>query len=80
MGSMLNPHMVVMDASVRVNGEWVKIPITYDANQRFETVDDGLAFFISQLSFIEAKIYEVKYRKIVFQDFVPIDTSDPTGS
>lgn len=46
-------------------------------NDGIPTVDDGLAFFLSQLSQTEAKIYEVKYRNIVFQDFVPVDTSQP---
>lgn len=41
------------------------------------TIDDGLAFYISQLSTLESKIYETKYRNIVYQEFVPIDTSDP---
>lgn len=41
------------------------------------TVDDGLAFYISQLSNLESKIYETKYRNIVYPEFVPIDTSDP---
>ena len=49
--------------------------ISYDAN--LPTIDDGLAFFLSQLSQTEAKIYEAKYRNIVFQDFVPVDTSQP---
>jgi len=46
-------------------------------NDGIPTVDDGLAFFLSQLSNTEAKIYEAKYRNIVFQDFVPVDTSQP---
>ena len=49
--------------------------VSYDAN--LPTTDDGLAFFLSQLSQTEAKIYEAKYRNIVFQDFVPVDTSQP---
>ena len=49
----------------------------YDSDMRIATADDGLAFFTSQLSFIESTIYEVKYRNIVFQDFVPVDMSDP---
>lgn len=49
--------------------------ITFDA--AMPTVDDGLAFFLSQLSQTEAKIYEAKYRNIVYQDFVPVDTSQP---
>lgn len=49
--------------------------VSYDAN--LPTVDDGLSFFLSQLSQTEAKIYEAKYRNIVYQDFIPIDTSQP---
>lgn len=49
--------------------------LTYDAN--LPTADDGLAFYLSQLSNTEAKIYEAKYRNIVYQDFVPVDTSQP---
>lgn len=41
------------------------------------TVDDGIAFYVSQLTSVETKIYETKYRNIVYQDFVPVDTSDP---
>jgi hypothetical protein len=51
--------------------------ITYDFDLNIATADDGLAFFNSQLASIEARIYQVKYRKIVYQDFVPVDTSDP---
>ncbi len=49
--------------------------LTWDA--AMPTADDGLAFYLSQLSQLEAKIYETKYRNIVYQDFVPVDTSDP---
>ncbi|CAH9016176.1 protein of unknown function DUF2184 [Vibrio phage 120E34-1] len=41
------------------------------------TIDDGLAFTISQLSSLESKIYETKYQNIRFQEFVPVDSSDP---
>ncbi len=41
------------------------------------TKDDGLAFYISQLSSVESRIYEAKYTNINFQDLVPVDTSDP---
>ena len=63
-------HLVTMDNKVGS-------PITYDADMRIATADDGLAFYISQLSFVEAKIYETKYRKIVYQNLIPVDTSDP---
>ncbi len=49
--------------------------VSYDAN--LPTADDGLAFYLSQLSQTEAKIYEAKYRNIVYQEFVPVDTSQP---
>lgn len=51
--------------------------ISYDFDLKIATADDGLGFFQSQLASIEARIYEVKYRKIVYQDFVPVDMSDP---
>lgn len=41
------------------------------------TMDDGLAFFVSQLSYMEAKIYEAKYTNINFADLVPVDSSVP---
>ncbi|MCE2029285.1 DUF2184 domain-containing protein [Sessilibacter corallicola] len=50
---------------------------TYDAGRHIDTADDGLGFFVSQLSNLEQKIYEVKYRHIVYQEYIPIDTSDP---
>jgi len=57
--------------------------ITTDSGQAYTfddaipTIDDGLAFYLSQLSVNEAKIYQAKYRNIVYQEFVPVDTSDP---
>lgn len=53
----------------------VERSVTIDRN--LPTVDDGLAFYISQLSNVEAKIYETKYRNIIYQELVPVDTSDP---
>lgn len=41
------------------------------------TVDDGLAFYISQLANLEAKIYQSKYTAINFQELVPINTAVP---
>lgn len=48
---------------------------TFDA--ALKTIDDGLAFSLSQLSSLESKIYETKRRNIVYQEFVPVDNSDP---
>lgn len=41
------------------------------------TKDDGIAFYISQLAALDPKIYETKYRNIVYQELIPIDTSGP---
>lgn len=62
---------------VKVVDSKTKIEYMYDAAMQIVTKDDGLAFFISQLAVLETKIYETKYRKIVYQDFIPVDTSDP---
>ena len=62
---------------VTVNDAKTGLSFQYDADMKIATADDGLAFFVSQLSNTEAKIYETKYRNIVYQDFIPIDTSDP---
>lgn len=62
---------------VNVTDSAGKTLYSYDADMKLNTADDGLAFYISQLSTLENKIYETKYRNIVYQDFVPVDTSDP---
>ena len=50
---------------------------TYDADMPINSADSGLAFYISQLTNLEAKIYETKYRNIIYPELVPVDTSDP---
>lgn len=50
---------------------------SYDADMNIATADDGLAFYISQLTNLEAKVYEVLYRNIIYPDLVPISTADP---
>lgn len=51
----------------------VSVPATY-----LQTVDsNAMTFFISQLTGLEAKIYETKYPRIRYQDFIPVDTSFP---
>lgn len=49
----------------------------YDMAKELMTADDGIAFAIPQLANLETKIYETKYRNIVFQEFIPVDMSDP---
>ncbi len=64
-------HMItVKDSETGV--QW-----SYDADMPIATADEGLAFYLSQLTNLEQKIYEVEYRDIVYPDFVPVDTSDP---
>lgn len=46
-------------------------------NDGLPTVDDGLAFYISQLANLEAKIYEAKYAGINFAEMIPINTDVP---
>ncbi len=41
------------------------------------TIDDGNAFYISQLANLEARIYEAKYTSINFMDLIPINTAVP---
>jgi len=62
---------------VRVKDQSTGIEFCYDADLVLKTADAGLAFLVSQLAVLESRIYETKYRKIVFAEFVPVDTSDP---
>jgi hypothetical protein len=41
------------------------------------TVDDGLGFYISQLAYVEPRIYATKYPNINFQELIPVDSSIP---
>lgn len=41
------------------------------------TMDDGIAFYISQLAGLEAKIYEAKYTNINYQELIPVKTDIP---
>ncbi|TGA85218.1 DUF2184 domain-containing protein [Pseudomonas aeruginosa] len=46
-------------------------------NDGLPTVDDGLAFYISQLTSLESRIYEAKYANINYADLVPVQTDLP---
>lgn len=71
----LNKISVALDSAIPQMGLDAGYTVSFDAG--LPTIDDGLAFFVSQLSSVESKIYETKYRNIVYQEFIPIDTSDP---
>jgi hypothetical protein len=46
-------------------------------NDGVPTMDDGIAFYISQLAGLESKIYESKYTNINFAELVPIKADVP---
>lgn len=46
-------------------------------NDGVPTMDDGIAFYISQLAGLESKIYEAKYTNINFAELVPIKADVP---
>lgn len=51
---------------------------SYDSDlQNMRTADAGVAFYISQLTNLEAKVYETLYPDIIFPELVPVNTSDP---
>ena len=46
-------------------------------NKNLTDAESGVAFMISQLAYVEPKLYETPYADIVFDSLVPIDTSVP---
>lgn len=46
-------------------------------NDGLPTVDDGLAFYISQLASLESRIYEAKYAAINYMELIPVHTDLP---
>jgi hypothetical protein len=48
-----------------------------DLHTSMRTVDAGIGFYFSQFTNIESKIYETLYADIIFDQLVPVDTSDP---
>lgn len=51
----------------------------YDADLAYamNINDAGIAFYTNQLMNIEAKVYETLYPDIIFDELVPVNTSDP---
>src|SRR6185503_7993109 len=45
--------------------------------RNMKTADAGIGFYISQFTNLESKVYEVLYADIIFDQLVPVDTSDP---
>ncbi len=68
----------VLDAAVPVMGYDAGHTVTF--RDGLPTTDDGLAFYISQLANLEAKIYESKYTSINFAELIPIKSDVPEWS
>lgn len=41
------------------------------------TIDDGIGFYLSQLAYVEPRIYATKYPHINYQELIPVDTDVP---
>lgn len=67
--------VAVADAYAERNGLNKGHQVTF--TDGLPTVDDGIAFYISQLANLESKIYQAKYTSINFQDLIPINTNVP---
>lgn len=49
--------------------------VTYDA--RLPTIDDGMAFFVSQLTAFESRWYKAQYPDVNFSELVDVNTETP---
>lgn len=67
--------VAVADAYAERNGLAKGHQVTF--TDGLPTVDDGIAFYISQLANLESKIYQAKYTSINFQELIPINTNVP---
>ena len=62
---------------VQVTDSQTGLSFTMDAGNKLQTKDDGIAFVQSQLGVLDPKLYETKYQGITFEEYIPIDSSDP---
>jgi hypothetical protein len=67
--------VAVADAYAERNGLAKGHQVTF--TDGLPTVDDGIAFYISQLTNLESRIYQAKYTSINFQELIPINTNVP---
>ncbi len=70
-----NQITITMDAALPMMGITSGQQISF--RDGLPTIDDGNAFYISQLANLEAKIYEAKYTAINYQELIPINTAVP---
>ena len=62
---------------VQVTDSQTGLSFTMDTGNKLQTKDDGIAFVQSQLGVLDPKLYETKYQGITFEEYIPIDSSDP---
>lgn len=73
--SKLKKIVVAIDAAIAYQiGRDVE-QVTF--NDALPTLDDGLAFYISQLAGLESRIYEAKYAAINYDELIPVHTDLP---
>lgn len=70
-----NKITVALDAAIDALGFDKGHQIAF--NDGLPTIDDGLAFYISQLANLESKVYQSKYTSINFAELIPINTNVP---
>lgn len=71
---MKQSHTFTIDAST---SERLGIANQVTFRDNLPTIDDGNAFYISQLANVEATIYEAKYTNINFEELIPINSNVP---
>lgn len=73
--TQLKKIVVAIDAAIAHQIGRDAYQVTF--NDGLPTLDDGLAFYISQLASLESRIYEAKYAAINYDELIPVDTSLP---
>lgn len=73
--TQLKKIVVAIDAAIAHQIGRDAYQVTF--NDGLPTLDDGLAFYISQLANLESRIYEAKYAAINYDELIPVDTSLP---
>ena len=73
--TQLKKIVVAIDAAIAHQIGRDAYQVTF--NDGLPTLDDGLAFYISQLANLESRIYEAKYAAINYMELIPVDTSLP---
>ncbi len=73
----MQKHTVTLDANFAFATPGITAGVQLAFMDGVPTMDDGIAFYISQLAGLESKIYEAKYTNINFAELVPIKGDVP---